>query len=335
MTGTPRVTVIIPVRNGERYIASSVNSILSQTFTDLELLVIDDGSEDLTRSILSGIARENPRLKVVEKTWEGVVPAMNSGIAMARGEFIARLDHDDIALPNRIQTQVEFLDANPEFLAVGCHVQNIDSDGRMLKPPRIRNRKLVHSPASFPPKLQWMPGPTPLMRTHALRKIGGYRPQFSAAEDVDLCWRLGAEGRLERLPQVLVLYRRHRTNMSVLARRTQIYSAMLATYSAVAAHFNLDDRSIVERIDVGGDYRPVVEDYRKLLEGHFPFETYRLLHLCRTHAWDCYDFPSKHDLLAAVIKHVAANPLDPNRLHLLRKALRRLTRKEQKMSEEF
>jgi len=138
MARSPKVSVIIASYNGERFIGEAVGSILGQTWTDLELVVIDDGSTDGTRAILSDIASRDSRLRIVEKENEGLIATLNRGIAEARGEYIARLDHDDVAVPSRIEKQARFLDGNPDFIGVGCLMQSMTEDGTFVGKPRIR-----------------------------------------------------------------------------------------------------------------------------------------------------------------------------------------------------
>ena len=161
-----------------------------------------------------------------------------------------------------------------------------------------------------------------MIRAEALRRVGGYRAQFLAAEDRDLCWRLGAIGRLERLGEVLVEHRIHSGNMSRLKRRVQVYSALLADLSAIARHFGLDDSSIIAAIEIGGDYAARVADYRQLIGARYPVETYRLYLLLRLGAWDLAGFRSRLDAFKAVTRHLAAQPWDTSRLLLMRRALR-------------
>src|ERR1041384_3373929 len=108
----PKVTVIFPVFNGEKFLHLSIRSILNQTFRDFELLLIDDGSTDKTREIISGFEDARIRFLSNEKN-EGLIFTLNLGIAEAHGEFLARMDADDIAFPERLQKQVDFLEANP------------------------------------------------------------------------------------------------------------------------------------------------------------------------------------------------------------------------------
>ncbi len=327
MSTPPKVSVIVASYNGERFVAETMHSILRQTFIDLELVVIDDGSTDGTRTILRGLADADARMRVIEKDNEGLIATLNRGIAEARGAYIARIDHDDIMRPARVERQAAFLDANPDFIGVGCLMQAMQEDGTYVGTPRIRYEQLRHEPGAFPPRQQWLYGPTPMIRAEALRKAGGYRAKFLASEDRDLCWRLGDIGRLERLPEVLVDYRYHGSNMSRLRRRTQIYSALLADLSAVARHFRLDDAAVIDTIEVGGDYAPAIEGYRRLLAPHYPIDSYLLFYQMRSELWDLPGFPPREGILKAVLRHVAQKPWDPVRLFLLRRSALYLTRK--------
>ena len=326
MSTPPKVSVLIAACNGERYIAEAVGSILGQTYRDLELIVLDDGSTDGTRAILHEIASRDERMRIVEKDNEGLIRTLNRGIAEARGAYIARLDHDDISRPLRIEKQAGFLDKNPDFIGVGCLLQTIRADGTPIGPTRLRHEVLVHAPGAFPPKQQWLYGPTPMIRAEALRRSGGYREKFVAAEDRDLCWRLGEIGKLERLPEALVDHRVHDSNMSRVKARTQLYSALMGDLSAIAAHFRLDDSAVIDSIEIGGDYGPALEGYRRLLAPHYPVDSFLLYFQMRREAWDMPGFPTRDGILKAILRHVAEKPWRPERLGLLRRAATYLLR---------
>lgn len=327
MSPAPKVSVFIASYNGERYIAEAVNSNLGQSWTDLEVVVVDDGSKDGTRAILREIAARDPRLRVIEKENEGQIATLNRCIAECRGAYLARLDHDDISLPGRIEKQARFLDANPDYIGVGCLIQNLREDGTPIGKPRIREEELQHRPADFPPRQQWLYGPTPMIRAEFLRKSGGYRAKFTAAEDRDLCWRLGDLGRLARLPEPLVGWRQHDNNMSDLRRRTQVYSDLLGDLSAIARHFGIDDGPTIDLIEIGGNYAPAIEAYKRLLSAHYPVETYLLFSQMRRELWDLPGGPDRKGFPGALIRHVLERPLDPRRLFLLRRAALYLSRK--------
>jgi glycosyltransferase involved in cell wall biosynthesis len=323
----PRVSVIIPSYNGERFIEETVRSVLDQTFRDLELVVVDDGSTDTTRALLRKLATGDRRLRVVEKPNEGLVATLNRAIAESRGDLIARLDHDDLCEPDRIAKQAAFLDSNPAYVAVGCLIRNIDEKGVPLGKVRIRHDKAEHDPAAFPPRLAWLYGPTPMVRADALRQAGGYREKFLAAEDRDLCWRLGALGKIERLPEPLVKHRLHSANMSRTRLRTQIYSAVLSDLSALARHYRLDDGPIIDRIELGGDYASPIASYRALLGPHYSVDSYLYYCQMRFEIWDMPGFPTRERIQGELVRFAAMKPWDMTRLKLLRRALTYLSRK--------
>jgi glycosyltransferase involved in cell wall biosynthesis len=203
------VSVLLPVHDGERFLPEAVESILAQSFRDFELLAVDDGSRDGSAAILDAYARRDARVRVVRRPHAGLVAALNEGLALARGERIARMDADDIAHPDRLALQLEHLRLHPEILALGADVLVIDPDGwpiRRLDVPlhheaidaallRGRGEALVHPAAMF--------------QREALYAVGGYRESCRHAEDVDLYLRLAERGRLANLPQTLLRYRRH------------------------------------------------------------------------------------------------------------------------------
>jgi glycosyltransferase involved in cell wall biosynthesis len=326
MTAAPKVSVVVASYNGRRYVGETIASILGQTFPDFELLIVDDGSTDGTRELLREIAATDPRIRLIEKTNEGLVATLNLGIAEARGAYVARIDHDDLMVPHRIERQVAFLDANPDFIACGTNLRRIDGAGELQREPNMRQHTLVHRPDLMPPQLRWMPGPTPMVRIEPLRRIGGYRPQFLAAEDRDLCWRLGALGPCARFAEVLILYRWHDGNMSKSQRRTQLFSHALGDMSAIARHYCLDDSAIVAGIVPGGDYTPAVTAYRRLLAPHYPIETYWLNFLVRYGAWPLDGYKTKRAVLWDVLRHVAAKPHGQGRLALAQRAVKYLRR---------
>jgi glycosyltransferase involved in cell wall biosynthesis len=144
MATTPLVSVIIPVYNGERYIAEAVNSILNQTYRNLELIVLDNGSTDQTAHILNALAEKDYRLTVLfHPTPLGHAGEAASNLAsrQAKGKYIAKLDADDVAFPERISKQVAFLEANPDIFLVGSYLEVINSEGQKIG---VRKYPLTH-----------------------------------------------------------------------------------------------------------------------------------------------------------------------------------------------
>ena len=114
---SPLVSVVLPVRNGAADLPKAIDTILAQTFTDFELIVVNDGSTDGTAAVLDAI--RDPRVRVVHQENMGLAAALNRGISLARGRYIARQDHDDWAKPTRLEKQVAFMEANPDCALVG------------------------------------------------------------------------------------------------------------------------------------------------------------------------------------------------------------------------
>ena len=206
----PLISVVMPMFNTRRYVEQAIESILSQTLGDFELLAVDDGSTDDTADLVDRISRRDARVKVIRVANRGATAAMNVGVERASGEFIARFDADDISLPQRFEKQVRFLQDHPEYVAVGSAVLMIDADGRPLRRATWPTTHEANDQALMMGDNQGgLPHPAAMIRASAMRRIGGYREKFVVSQDKDLWLRLGEIGRLENLPEVLVHYRAH------------------------------------------------------------------------------------------------------------------------------
>ncbi len=229
----PRVSVLLPVFNGERYLAQAIDSILKQTFRDFELLVLDDGSVDGSLAIAREAAAKDARIRVVAGEHRGLVDGLNSAVTIANGELIARMDADDISSPDRLVKQVRYLDAHPECCAVGCPAMRIDPDGLAISPwPVPESHAEIDA--------QHMSGlgggilqPTVMMRKSSFLQIGGYRAEFKyGAEDYDLFLRMAEIGRLANLPEILLQYRLHFKSVTVTRHAEQLPAARRALEDA-------------------------------------------------------------------------------------------------------
>jgi glycosyltransferase involved in cell wall biosynthesis len=228
----PRVSVLMPVFNAAAYVADAARSILAQTFTDFELIVIDDGSSDDSPRILQEIARDDPRVRLTGRANQGLVATLNEMIATARGEYFARMDGDDIAFPQRFSRQVEFLDAHPEVVAAGSRALFIDAEGLPLMEVMHHYSHEEIERALMTPELGVI-HPSVMMRANACRAIGGYHADYPHAEDLDFFLRLGELGRLENLAEPLLQYRTHPSSVSARNIEAQWQSAKKAVEAAL------------------------------------------------------------------------------------------------------
>src|SRR5271157_2678892 len=180
----PRVSVALPVYNCERYVAEAIESILAQTFTDFEFLIVDDGSSDGTLPILHRFAARDSRIRVISRPNTGIVGARNEALGLARGELIAVMDSDDVALPERFEVQVRYLDENPDCVMIGSRVLVIDSDGDPLivLPTPLSHEEIEDGFLNF--RGQLVHHSTTMIRRRSLLEIGGYRPECRVAEDL-------------------------------------------------------------------------------------------------------------------------------------------------------
>jgi glycosyltransferase involved in cell wall biosynthesis len=210
MADAPLISVVMSVYNGERYVPEAVESILAQTFADFEFILIDDGSTDGSKALLQGYAKLDPRVRLISRPNEGLTKTLNEALGLARGEFVARMDADDVSLPMRFEKQAAFLHANPDCVCVGARVLRVDPYGSPLSES---DHRLAHEEIDrqlMEEGLGWaITHPVAMMRRDAVATVGGYREQFSTSQDLDLWLRLAEVGRLANLPDVLLKYRYH------------------------------------------------------------------------------------------------------------------------------
>jgi glycosyltransferase involved in cell wall biosynthesis len=228
---TARVSVTMPVHNGERFVGEAIESILGQTYRDLELVVVDDGSTDATPEILSRYAAADERLVVHAQENAGYVAALNTAAALAQGELLARLDADDTAEPGRIARQVAVLDAHPDVAVVGGSLLVVDAGGRPFYLARypanaaeVRAALAERTPLAHP---------TVLLRRAVFDAVGGYREGFPHAEDYDHWLRIAREHDLVNLPDILARYRVHGANASLRWLQEQARSVVAARAAAL------------------------------------------------------------------------------------------------------
>ena len=206
---SPKVTILIPVFNRERFVDETIRSVMDQELGDFELLLVDDGSTDRTPEVLETWKQRDPRVVVVTSpTNLGIAGALNLGLAHARGKYVARLDSDDLMVPRRLTEQAAVLDARPEVVLVSCWYDIVDPAGTLLntwkndEPPEVtafllRFFNVVGG------------GGQVMFRLAEVLEEGGYAPQYPSSEDYDLWVRLSRRGRIETLPFVGMTKRTH------------------------------------------------------------------------------------------------------------------------------
>jgi glycosyltransferase involved in cell wall biosynthesis len=216
MNPTIPLSILMPVFNAEKYVREAVESILGQRFSDFELIVVDDGSTDGSGDILRSFT--DPRIRRLDNGRNlGLVPSLNRGIEACRGRYIARMDADDVSLPDRLERQFRFLEAHPSIGVCGSWAQVIDEDSRMVgrivrptDPVDVRMHLLFSVPLVHP---------SCCIRAELLR--GYLYRDVPAAEDYDLWSRMNDGVRMANLPAVLLQYRWHEANVSKAKRAIQ------------------------------------------------------------------------------------------------------------------
>ena len=211
---TPKVTVLLAVHDGEPYIAEAVRSVLAQTLSDFEFLVVDDASTDRTTEIVESFA--DPRIRLLRNERNvGQVPALNRGLREARGAYVARIDADDVSLPGRLECQISLLEMQPSVGLVGAWMNVVDDRGRHVTRLTARMDDKVQFVFETLRMHVLIAHPAATYRRQAVLALGGYDESTGPAEDKDLWRRLLLAGWDARIvPEPLVEYRIHSGQLS-------------------------------------------------------------------------------------------------------------------------
>ena len=231
-TSTPRLSVLLPCRDAASTLDEALDSIFSQTFTDFELVAVDDGSTDGSAERLEGWAQKDARLRVLRLPPRGLIEALNTGLAACRAPLIARMDADDRSHPERFAEQVRLLEAEPALAAVGCLVEAFPQAdvgpglalylewlNGLTTPEAIAREIYVESPLVHP---------SVMMRRAWCRRVGDYQ-EHGWPEDYDLWLRMhAAGGRFAKVPRVLFGWREHPGRLTHASPRYAIQSFLQA-----------------------------------------------------------------------------------------------------------
>jgi glycosyltransferase involved in cell wall biosynthesis len=205
---SPIVSVLLPVYNGEAYLRQAVDSILSQSLDNFELLLLNNSSTDGTNAICTDYSRRDSRIRYFQRDSKSLISSLNDGIKLCRGEFIARMDADDISMPERFDLQVRYLRENSDLSVVGSAIAVIDETGAVIS-NHVPYNPLIPAKSNLPMNETLIVHPATMIRRSTLIEIGGYRAGFLHCEDRDLWLRLLHKGALANLKEVLLHYRRH------------------------------------------------------------------------------------------------------------------------------
>lgn len=241
----PKVSIVLPTYNGEKYINESVESIIKQTFTDWELIIVNDYSTDCTPQIVHEYERKDSRIKVIDNLNNKKLPAsLNIGFKNAEGEYLTWTSDDNIYLPYAIETMVDYLDAHPTEHMVCTGMNWIDKGGRFLwKHPKYSNDDMM---------LRDLVGASFLYRRHVIEEVGEYDPEMFLVEDYEYWLRiLFKYGNIAYINEVLYLYRYHDKSLTE-TRKNDIHKQLLRLRKKYVA-------SIIRRVK--GNYSILSEIY--------------------------------------------------------------------------
>lgn len=229
----PLVSVVMPVYNAGEFLPEAVKSILSQTYRNFEFVIVDDASEDSSWQIIQNFARKHKQIKIHRNPQNlGVSETVKKAISLAKGEFLARMDADDIALPQRIEKQVDYLLNHKETVAIGGQCFLIDKNGGVIGEKTF--------PTSFSDIYKYIYKFVPLQqptlmiaRNRLPKQFKYYRDGMDTAEEVELLFKLFQYGKVENLPDTVLMYRLHDKNTSLLDIRKTFLLTLLARIRGV------------------------------------------------------------------------------------------------------
>ena len=264
----PAISVVVPVYNAGKYLATAIGSIIEQTFDDWEMVCVNDGSTDGSGEILDWFSSRDPRIRVEHQSNSGVVAAANRGHELAQAEFVCRMDADDIAMPNRLAGQLAYMRSHPDCAAVSGAILEIDSNSEPLGVQRlpldhesIVQRLLNRRTGLFQP--------ASMMRAEAFKKIGGFRAKYQWIEDHDLWLRMRQVGQLENTEDIVLCYRLHESSCtwSMAELRSDLMSQLMREVNIDRGNINVGKEAITPpaRSDAGpGKWA------RKAIRGGYP-----------------------------------------------------------------
>lgn len=225
----------MPVYNAEKYLASAIESILSQTFRDFEFIIVDDGSNDASWKIIREYQRKDPRIRPLRNRSNlRTTKTLNRGLKKAKGKYIIRMDADDWSYPERVARQFEFMEKHPEIGVSGGTIEICDENlnimnkrGYPLTDRKVRQKIFRYSPFAHPATI-W--------RTEILKKVGGYNDNLPLSQDYELYFRIGKISKFGNLNKIILKLRTHDDSSSIVKGR---YQEQYAIYSRIKAFLEI------------------------------------------------------------------------------------------------
>tara|TARA_B100001059_G_C17839207_1_gene590702 strand:+ start:11215 stop:12204 length:990 start_codon:yes stop_codon:yes gene_type:complete len=224
---SPFISVLLPVRNGEQYLRDAINSVLKQSFLNFELIVINDGSTDSTLGILESY--NDKRIIILNTKGIGLVKALNMGLEQCSGNYVARMDADDICMPDRFEEQIAVFESDNLIGVICSDVILIDENNNEVgfsKDASIYNFEYLENGLTYKQAMKPIIHPTVMLKTALLKEVGGYR-DYLACEDRDLWLRLICRTKFYRIKQPLLKYRLNHEGVSSRLQNKQTVSGML------------------------------------------------------------------------------------------------------------
>ena len=306
----PEITVLMAVYNGERYLGEAIESILGQSFGDFEYLIIDDASTDCTSAILREYAMADKRIRLISNESNlGLSRSLNRGLEQAKGLYIARMDADDIARPERFATQHAWLKEHPEILVLGSAIQMIDENGEQLpsEPPPLSSAQMRWN--SFFGRQFVVCHPTVMARRELFERFGVYA-ELPTSQDLELWGRLICiePYPIANLSEVLLDYRVHSDSVSEKQNELQLETSNRVRLDTINRTF--DSNYSVEMVN---EYR-LASSQRKFVRkqsvSRFVREWFEVLESFRVlFSYDQEELaPCIEDLLTRALKYVSLNP---------------------------
>lgn len=261
----PAISVVMPAYNAEKYLREAIDSILAQTFTDFEFIIINDGSTDSTKGIIQSY--DDPRIVYLENEKNsGICVTLNKGLDAARGRYIARMDADDISLPHRLSTQYTWMESHPDIAVSGSDIE-VFGDG--IKPYRFTfphnsddcSAGLLFNPCFAHPSVIW--------RTSVMRKLSlKYEPEFNGLEDFRLWWDFAKNSLIANIPKTLLRYRKHISQITQNRSEAQTFKSNKfreERYRLFGVNLSDSDCTIVNDYSYGNLKHFDIEDFNRFI----------------------------------------------------------------------